>query len=303
MAEHARHSLARAGILVRPWAIQTLAQLLDEWAPQGEAPKALLHLLISQALDRLRPERFRAVAEFPGFVRALADLFEEIPGAGALSGDLARLFVEVERELGARSLGFRNARLFGAAERFRPAGRVVFDGFFTLSDAEVALVLALAERTEVTVTLPDWPGAERARQALLAAGSVVLKRGAVHKAQRSDWSVFSAATIEREVEEIARRILEYTTRGRLFREIAIVLRTRHAYAPLVETTLARFGILARLYFADPVGSHPAVLYLASLVSAMLAGWDHTAVLAALRMPVSGVGATPSGDQLDFVRRE
>jgi RecB family exonuclease len=272
MAEHARHKLARAGFAVRPRAIQTLAQLLDEWAPQGEAPKPLLHLLISQALERIRPARFAEVAAFPGFVRALADLFDEIPGVDALSGDLARLYGDVAQELGARSLAFRNARILAAADRFRPAGRVDFEGFFTLNAAEAALVRTLSGGTGVQP---------------------------VDFRQSARKSAFSAATIEREVEEIARRILERTDRGRLFREMAIVLRAQNPYGPLVETTLARFGIPARLYFSDPLGSHPVVMYLASVVRAMLAGWDHAALLAAIRMPVSGIGATPFGDQLDF----
>ena len=52
------------------------------------APAALLDLLIEQALERLRPERFTAVAGFPGFRRALAELFEEAPAA-VLPADLA----------------------------------------------------------------------------------------------------------------------------------------------------------------------------------------------------------------------
>ncbi|MGH9591640.1 MAG: hypothetical protein ACRD5L_01010, partial [Bryobacteraceae bacterium] len=275
MAEHMRHNLARSRLAVRPGAIQTLAHVLDEWAPQGEAPKPLLQLLISQALDRVRPERFAPVAGFPGFVRALADLFDEVPGAVSLSGDLARLYIDVEQQLGARSLAFRNARILAAADRYRPAGPIAFEGFFTLNAAEVALVRAMSSGTGVPPMRYRQPD----------------KR-----------VLFSAATIEREVEEIARRILEHAGRGRLFREMAIVLRARNPYAPLVETALARFGIPARLYFSDPLGSHPVVAYLASLVRAMLAGWDHAALLSALRMPVSGIGATPTGDQLDFELR-
>ena len=114
---------------------------------------------------------------------------------------------------------------------------------------------------------------------------------------------FSAATIEREVEEIARRILSYAAQGRSFREMGIVLRSRDPYAGLVETTLARFGIPARFYFHQPLGSHPALVFLSNVMRAMLAGWDHAMLLAAVRMPVSGLGATAAGDQLDFAWRD
>jgi len=170
MAEHTRHKLARSGFALRPQAVRTLAHVLNDWSPLGEAGKPLLHFLITQALERIRPARFAAVAGFPGFVRALAELFDEIPTAGALTGDLARLFIDVEQELAARSLAFRNARVIAAADHAQSAGLVVFDGFFTLAAAEVELVLALSKRTDVAVTLPDWPGAEQARLALVTAG-------------------------------------------------------------------------------------------------------------------------------------
>src|SRR5712691_1319849 len=38
------------------------------------------------------------------------------------------------------------------------------------------------------------------------------------------------------------------------------------------------------------------------MGAILRGWDHTALLRLLRMPASGVGATPAGDQFDFALR-
>ncbi len=84
--------------------------------------------------------------------------------------------------------------------------------------------------------------------------------------------------------------------------VASSLRSRDPYAPALETTFARFGIPARFYFADPLIDHPVIGFLAGLVRALLEGWDHAALLALLRMPVSGVGATPVGDRFDFELR-
>ena len=211
----------------------------------------------------------------------------------------------MERNLKARGLGLRHARLRSAAKRVTIEANIVIDGFFTLSDAETELVLALGERISVTITLPDWPGSQAVRKTLLSAGfgeqrlsSTV--RSARHSVKRAG---FSAATIEREVEEIARRILSYAAQGRSFREIGVVLRSRDPYASLVETTLARFGIPARFYFQHPLGSHPALMYFSTMIRAVLAGWDHETLLAGVRMPVSGVGATLAGDQLDFAWRD
>ena len=44
------------------------------------------------------------------------------------------------------------------------------------------------------------------------------------------------------------------------------------------------------------------LYFRGSVNAALGGWDHAALVTLLRMPVSGVGATPEGDRFDFALR-
>jgi len=305
MVEHIRHMLARSGFPVRPRQICTLAKWLEDGLAEAAAPAALLDLLIEQALERLRPERFTAVAGFPGFRRALADLFEQAPPA-AIPEDLAALEEDVERNLRARGFGLRHARLRSAAEAVRAGDRVlppkvILDGFFTLSTEETKLVLALGERSSVTITLPDWPGSQAVRAVLLSSGFDEQRlSSAIRSPSRTG---FSAANIEREVEEIARRILQYDARGTAFREMGIVLRSRDPYAGVVESTLARFGIPARFYFQHPLRSHPALMYFSTVIQSMLAGWDHATLLAAVRMPVSGVGATPVGDELDFAWRD
>ncbi len=305
MAEHTRHRLARSGISVRPRDVCTLASLLEEWCVLAAAPGAVLDAMVEQALDVLRPAKFGAVSEFAGFRRALADLFEEAP-AGGLPADLGVMEEDVQRRLELRGLGLRHIRLRSAAETLRngfdlvPPG-LVLDGFFTLSSAELDFILALAQRTHVSITLPEWPGSQSVRNILLEAGFAEQRLlSPVRKACRTG---FSAATIEHEVEEIARRILQSAERGRAFREMAVVLRAREPYAGLVETTLTRFGIPARLYFDPPASSHPALLFLAGVIRSMLAGWDHELLLRSVRMPVSGWGATPAGDEIDFAWRE
>src|SRR5689334_20664315 len=305
MAEHMRHWLARSGVLVRPGDVRTLAALLDEQSVQAAAPAAVVDGIIEQALDTLRPVRFAAVSEFAGFRRALADVFEEAPAA-VLPADLAALQDDVQARLQLRGLGLRHIRLRSAAESLRSGSglvpsNVVLDGFFTLSPAELDFILTLAERTNASITLPDWPGSQAVRKVLLAAGFEEQRLASPFRTARR--TGFSAATVEHEVEEIARRILDWAARGRPFREMAIVLRSREPYAGLVETTLARFGIPARLYFDPPVGSHPALVFFANIMNTMLAGWDRELLLRGMRMPVSGWGATPAGDELDFSWRE
>ena len=107
MAEHLRNQLARASAAVRPGQVMTLAAFLESRAGVARpAPVALADRLIRQALLRLRPERFEAVARYPGFHRALAELMEEAPRE-VLSRELRAIADEVERGLAARGCASR----------------------------------------------------------------------------------------------------------------------------------------------------------------------------------------------------
>lgn len=300
MAEHVRHELARADVAFRPSRVRTLAQLLDGWELEAPAPAAVLQILIADALTRLRPERFTRVLESSGLHAELAKLMEETPRPEECGDRLGELFLDIESRLAERGLASRNRRLREAARKLRlgeaPAPeQVVFDGFFTFASAEIEFIQALAERSSVVVTLPE----EDAR--LARAGFEVERfEGARSSAARA---AFAASSPEQEAEEIARRILEHASSGRQFREMGVILRSREPYRALIETTLARFGIPAHYYFSDSVASHPAIVYLAGIVRAVLSGWDHARLNALLRMPVSGLGATSQGDKFDFALRE
>ena len=88
MAEHLRHEMARAGVAVRPRGIGTLAGFVDQWSASPAAPKPLVHLLIGEALDRLRLPRLAGVAQFRGFHAAVTALLEEVPAdSGQRTGD------------------------------------------------------------------------------------------------------------------------------------------------------------------------------------------------------------------------
>jgi hypothetical protein len=301
MAEHVRHQLARASIVVRPSRVITLAQFVQSRTEEDPASPAHLDLLIGEALDELRPDRFRSVAQYAGFRASVVALIEAVP-ASMLPEDLARIAAHVEHALMQRGMALRSARLASAARN--PAAtftHIVLDGFFFFSSAELALVESLEQSSQLTVTLPAWPGAEHSRARLLARGFV--EKHCSESYRHPAITAFSAPTLERESEEIARQILEHAARGRPFREMGVVLRSRDPYAPALETTFARFGIPARFYFADPLSAHPAIDYLSRLVRALLEGWDHASLLAALRMPISGIGATPAGDAFDFALRQ
>jgi RecB family exonuclease len=72
---------------------------------------------------------------------------------------------------------------------------------------------------------------------------------------------------------------------------------------VLRTTLGRFGIPARFYFADRLGDHPVCRFLGGVLEALLSGWDHARLLEILQLPVSGIAATAAGDRLDFAMRK
>ena len=321
MAEHLRHRMAREGFLLRPGLILTLSRFIAPWVQDcPEASPASLELLVDRVLAARTPEPFARVAHLPGFRASLAERIEEFSSAGCDSWRLAQLveaglpeaplaaaflsvYQDVERELLRCGRAPRAARLRCAAEEIRARGpgpirQVFLDGFFTLGDPELNLLDAIHSHADVTVALPFWEGSEDARAAL--AGLGFIERGLDRPARRTPRATLvTASSMDREVEEIARRILEQAAAGRPFREIGIVLRSRIPYVPVLRTVLERFGIPAHFYFSEPLAGHSIVRYLTGTVEAMLGGWDHQATLEALKMAASGFGTTPACDRLEF----
>lgn len=324
MAEHLRHELAREGFLLRPQLIQTLSKFLEPWTEDLPAVTGTaLELIVGEVLERAGPEAFRKVAHLAGFRARLATLvsefsstgcgsrrLREVLGEGAVDAPLAPAFLAVyeavETELDRRGWALRGRLLDCAARRIREHGlggvrQVLLDGFFSLGAPELELIGAIGLHAEVTVALPRWAGSEPARAALLSMG--FCEQAASPARPRPAMVLVAAASLEQEVEEIARRILEHVAGGRPFREIGIVLRTAAPYVPVLRTVLERFGIPARFYFAPPLADHSIVRYLAGIVQALSSGWDHEALLAVLSMNASGFGGSPACDRFGFQVRE
>ena len=281
MAEHLRNELARSNISIRPHRILTLAKFIEPFTALAEPPESLLYLLIAN----LNPK-------FPSYHRALSALVNQAP-------DLPEISEKIGAQLALRGMALRETRLH-AAEPIA-TGPIILDGFFTLSPAELSILEELARQTQVTVTLPDWPGAHAASARLLASGFTEQHLTATLRHPRR--AIQAALSLEQEVEHIAATILERVAAGRQFREMGVILRVRDPYAPALETSFDRFGIPARFHFTDALSAHPAIQYLTGLIRSLLSGWDHADLLTLLRMPVSGIGATQEGDRLDFAIRE
>ncbi len=298
MAEHLRNEMARSGAAVRPNRIQTIAQFTAARSTASAPSTVLLHLLIQQAIHATNSPRFRAIAQSRGLHRAIAELVEELP-AGAAPPDLARILRHVENEIATRAFALRSERLRSVSTAGLPP-EVIFDGFFSFNRAELDLITQIASETRVVVTLPEWSGAAPVRDRLATAGFRQSSCEGSHR--RSAREVVAAPTPDREVEEIARRIIVEISSGTKFREIAVILRSAEPYRALIETTFARFGIPARFYFSEPLHTQRSVVCFSRLVDAVIREWDQETLLSALRMPASGIGATPEGDAFDFSLR-
>jgi ATP-dependent helicase/DNAse subunit B len=275
MAEHFRNELAREGFVFRAGVVSTLARFIEPWTEHcGPVSGALLDWLIQEALARAGRPEFRSVADLAGFRMALARSIRELSAAGCRARELSPLrsaaalqavYAEVEAGAAARGLALDGQRLSKAAERIRRLGlpaieEVFFDGFFSFTDPELDLIGALGSHSDLTVTLPSWQGAEDCRARLIAAGFQERTMPAVRPRPRL--VLFKAATLDREMEEIAARVLES---GRPFREIGIVMRSPDPCLPALRAALERFGIPARFYFASSLAAHPLARQLLSAV--------------------------------------
>ena len=315
MAQHLRNALAREGLVFSPGIILTASRFIEPWAADHpEVSSGVLTLLVEKTVRRLGLHEFRNVVDFAGLHAKLAALIDECGSAGCdarmlrehlpqdgLGRAVARVFEETVRELHQRRIGLRSMRLSLAAARVKESGlgnikTIWLDGFFSLTDPEIAFIEAVAKHAEVTVTLTsdDISSATRAR--LLSIGFE--ERKLARERAQAPQQLVVAPGIEREADEIARRILEEVRGGRWFREIGIVVRTPDVYLPVLRATFERFGIPAKFYFDLELTEQAAVRYLAGIVDAMLGGWQFEQTLVAMKL-APGAGSSAAMDRLDF----
>jgi ATP-dependent helicase/DNAse subunit B len=125
-------------------------------------------LIMRRVLSRARLDGWARSARFAGFADALSSTLGELESAlvetDDLDGDLAGLYAEYRAELDRLGLWDRDLERRHAAERLGSEldawdERPVFAyGFEDLTGAQWALLVALAGRSDVTVSLPYEPG-------------------------------------------------------------------------------------------------------------------------------------------------
>ncbi len=296
MAQHLQNRLAREGFVFRRGLIQTFSRFVEKWAGDvPQVPDAALYLIVEEAARRVNRPEFARVVQMRGFCASLARTIAEFSSAGCDSRRLAAhlpdsplataflaVYSEVDRELAERGLALRARRLELAAECIAVEGvggiaTIWLDGFHALPDPEMTVIRAMALHVDVVLGGAE----ERPLPALM---------------------LMKAPGLERETEEIARRILEQTAAGRPFREMGIIVRNAETYVPILRATLDRFGIPARFYFDAHLEEHAAVRFLCGAVKAMLGDWDHAETLAVLRL-APRFAESSAMDRFDFAVRE
>ena len=316
LATHLAHQLAREGLVFSPRSIVTLAGFTSEICPDLElADNVMLTLAAETAALEVNAPEFERVSRMPGFHAALVSTIGELDGAGCTPEQFAQIRPEspfarpllavwrhMDRQLKERGLLTRSQMLRRTAGVIRAEGsaqRVWFDGFMGFARPELEVIEALAAKADVTVALPPLTTAIGALADLRAAGFTFEEMD--HEGPPGDATWFQAENLEREADEIARRILLYQESGNEFRDIAVVLRNTED-ASLLETTFERFGIPTRSYFSGALADHPVAGFGMRLMEALLSGWDLEATLAAMRL-MPGLAPSALLDQWDVKIRE
>src|SRR5262245_34654409 len=230
LAEHLQNRLAREGLVFRRSLVQTFSRFVQPWVEDTpEVIDAVLYLLVEEAARRVNRREFARVVQLPGFCAALTRTIGELSSAGCSAARLAAclpdaplgppflgVYQEVDRELERRGLWLRGRRLERAAERITKHGSggidaIWLDGFHALPDPELGVLAALDRHAKVTIALHprDLTGGIRA-----IAHS---EQGTASTRSNPRIALVRAPSIEREVEEIARLILDQASAGRPFR--------------------------------------------------------------------------------------
>jgi ATP-dependent helicase/DNAse subunit B len=298
-----------------PRSVVTLNRFLLEWAQVAPVPDGLLRAIVRDSLHRLKFPEFASVATTEGMAATIVDTIDLLENAGCTPDKLAsirklgphakpfeklwRAVGETVRQCGCHLRGDL-IRVGQIGNRPPAATRVWFDGFLNFSPIEFDFLRDLAKVCDVTLTITNSPATDDIRKFALRLGAEDrLLPGNPRKPQTI---LVGARTLEREADEIARRILALRERGTEFRRIAVALREAATYVPLLKGTFDRFGIPARFYFSSPLRKHPVAIFLGGLISGALDGWDFETTIETLRAHPRW-GRSADFDRFDFAVRE
>ena len=310
LVRHFQHELARDGMVFSPHAVVSLRKFILERVELAQVPDGLLHAIVRDCLGRLPFPEFASVATTEGMAATIADTIALFENAGCSPDKLASVrklgphakpFEKLWRAVGesVRKSGFS----VGQIGNLRPIGnrpQIWMDGFLAFTPIQQDFLRSLAKVSDLTLTITDHPATDEIRRFALELGAQ--DRLLPGNPRKPRTTLFAARTIEREADEIARRIIALHQQGTEFRRIGVALREAAVYVPLLKGTFDRFGIPARFYFSAPLRKHPAAIFLGGLISGALGGWGFEATLETLRAH-PGWGISAAFDRFDFKVRE
>lgn len=312
MKHHLLNALARRGLMTPVRAVSTLAEFVRDLTPdKREARGAVEARLVRKAIRQTAATGFRAGADSPGLSRRIASLMGEFWAAGADSLQVEpaartrsqRAFVEVFAEyedlLARHDLVHHNRRIAGAAARIHrnglgPVRQVFLDGFDRFTRQQVALLEALAEQAErIVVALP----AGLPKYPLQGQRSIQLPPSAEPAPENE---VIRAATPQREILEVARRILQSDLP---LREHAIVLRSPERYRAAIRDVFEALHIPYRIWERTPASSHGVVRHFMAWLDAIEQNFPGDRTLDALLSPLTPKQFQNELEAFDFSTRE
>ncbi len=317
LVRHFQHELARDGVVFSPRSVVSLNRFLMECAGETQlVPGGLLRAIVRDRLQRVPFPEFEAVAGTDGMAATVVDTIDLFENAGCTPDKLAsvrklsphaRAFEKLWRAVAerVRQCGYRlRGDWIRAASHPQPAriwpARIWMDGFLNFSPVEHEFLRTLSQACDVTVTLSTLHATEETYRFALKIGAQDRLLPGSPRAPRS--AIVSAPTVEREADEIARRIIELHKQGTDFRDIGVALRDAATYVPLLKGTFERFGIPARFYFSSPLRTHLAARFLGGLVAGALSGWELEPMVDTLRAHPRW-GTRADLDRFDFAVRE
>jgi ATP-dependent helicase/DNAse subunit B len=313
LVRHFRHELARDRVVFSPGLIVSLSRFAGERAPELEPmPDSLLAAIVRECLERAKLPEFAGVAGTEGMVATIVETIALFENAGCTPDKLTAIrrlhshgkaFERIWRAVDEyrTATGYRTRlEIFRAAAANKQPTKIWMDGFLSFSPLEAELVSSLAGSCDLTITVDDSRATDDIRKLALQLGARDVQLPV--KSRKPQTTVVAARSLEREIDEIARRIIELNRAGTPFRQIGVAFRDTAAYLPRVRTTFDRFGIPARFYFSSPLRSHPAAVFLGGLIAGALADWDFEATIETLRAHPKW-GRTADFDRFDFAVRE
>ena len=310
MARHLLHTLARRGLVVPADLVQTIGDFVRRLTPDLREPTpAANSWLLGRAIQAANRREFSTLREAPGFLRHIERTMREFQAAGCDGSSLERLattryqaafaavFVEYEKLLEKHGYTHAAGRLDLAAAEVRRCGlgdlrEVYLDGFFHFSHRERQLASALIELAD-RVVITAWPDLDPGFPGMPER---------LHKVFRPQVQplVVQAASPEREVEEVASRIVE---EERPFERIGVILRTPEMYGPVIRRVFERFRIPFHLRMPEPLDRDGTIRFLRSLLRCIARGFPAEETLVALKSPLCRVGLDPAMDAFEFRARE